>query len=153
MLCCRLSVTQKNLLLMEIINAAAKEETSLVDTSFDLLVMQHFEGNEKNLYTWIPKTSDKGMDDFVDQCITLAEKLESFHNKEQKQVNGKRNNAKTGITKTTTSTAKSNPDQLDGLTKTKKSVEYRQAETNLIPQKNIKKVDDNNNDDDDKEYD
>lgn len=71
----RLPPETKNLLLLDMIDCAARERISLVETSFELLVLDHFKGSPEDLYAWRPTTFDTGMDEFLDQCMEVATSL------------------------------------------------------------------------------
>lgn len=60
---------------MDIINCACLETKSLVETSFELLMLSHFQGTDEDLYHWRPSDDDEGMDDFAEQCVLLVNKL------------------------------------------------------------------------------
>lgn len=71
----KISLETKNLLLLDIIDCAARDRVSLVETSFELLVLDHFKGSPDELYVWRPTTFDQGMDEFLEQCEEVAETL------------------------------------------------------------------------------
>lgn len=53
---------------MDIISNVAEDEHSVVEVSFDLLVMQALALSRYELLSWVPSHTDVGMEDFLDQC-------------------------------------------------------------------------------------
>lgn len=91
----QISSETKNLLLLNIIDSAARDRVSLVETSFELLVLDHFIGSPEELYMWRPTTFDKGMDEFLDQCEEVAETIR----KEQSLLKSSVSTVKSAVTK------------------------------------------------------